>query len=219
LVEADVVITSTSAPGYVIDYDTVASLRKSRRGRTQFFIDLAVPRDVEPRIEGLDGIFVYNIDDFSRVVSETLSARSREAERAEAIVASEAQGFDRWADAEQATPTIVALRARLRAALEAELGRSLRGRLKHLNADDRVALSRMIEASVNRLLHGPSVRLRQAALERGSDSLSLSELNAALSELFALGSDTQEELGPTEELRSESEAPRRDPDLISEGRG
>ncbi len=80
LVEADVVVTSTSAPHHVIDFDMVSAARKSRRGRSQFFIDLAVPRDVDPRIESLDGEFLYNIDDLSKVVSETLStplARSR----------------------------------------------------------------------------------------------------------------------------------------------
>ena len=80
-----------------------------------------MPRDVEPRIEELDGEFLYNIDDLSKVVSETLSTRSREAASAEAIVGREAEGYDRWADAEQATPTIVALRTRLSAALEEEL--------------------------------------------------------------------------------------------------
>jgi glutamyl-tRNA reductase len=105
LAEADVVITSTSAKGFVIDYDTVATARKKRRGQSQFLIDLAVPRDIDPRIEKLDGVYLYNVDDLQAQVQQSLSARSREAERAEAIVVSEAKGYDRWADAEQATPT------------------------------------------------------------------------------------------------------------------
>src|SRR6185369_12538083 len=119
-------------------------------------------------------------------VQESLSARSREAERAEAIVVSEALGYDRWADAEQATPTIVALRARLRAALDVELNRSLRGRLRHLSDDDRSALLKMVEASINRVLHGPTLRLRQAATARSAEALSLEQLAAALAELFEL---------------------------------
>jgi glutamyl-tRNA reductase len=186
LSEADVVITSTSAKGYVIDYDTVAAARKKRRGQSQFLIDLAVPRDVDPRTEKLDGVYLYNVDDLTAQVKVSLSARSREAARAEAIVVSEALGYDRWADAEQATPTIVALRARLRAALDIELNRSLRGRLRHLSDDDRSALVKMVEASINRVLHGPTLRLRQAATTRNAEALSLEQLAGALAELFEL---------------------------------
>ena len=189
LAEADVVITSTSAKGYVIDYDTVAAARKKRRGQNQFLIDLAVPRDIDPRVEKLDGVYLYNVDDLTAQVKESLSARSREAERAEAIVVSEAIGYERWADAEQATPTIVALRARLRAALEIELSRSLKGRLKHLGDEDRSALNKMVEASVNRVLHGPTLRLRQAAAVRAAEALSLDQLASALGELFDLSSN------------------------------
>ncbi|HVY26368.1 MAG TPA: glutamyl-tRNA reductase [Polyangiaceae bacterium] len=186
LAEADVVITSTSAKGYVVDYETVAAARKKRRGQSQFLIDLAVPRDIDPRIEKLDGIYLYNVDDLSAQVQESLSARSREAERAEAIVVSEALGYDRWADAEQATPTIVALRQRMRAALEVELNRSVKGRLRHLTVEDRAALVKMLDASVNRVLHGPTRRLRQAASERTAEALSLDLLTLALDELFQL---------------------------------
>jgi glutamyl-tRNA reductase len=186
LAEADVVITSTSAKGYIIDHDTVAVARKKRRGQNQFLIDLAVPRDIDPSVEKLDGVYLYNVDDLTAQVQQSLSARSREAERAEAIVVSEALGYDRWADAEQATPTIVALRARLRAALDVELNRSLKGRLRHLGEEDRGALTKMIDASINRLLHGPTLKLRQAAVVRSADALSLDQLAAAVGELFEL---------------------------------
>ncbi len=188
MAEADVVITSTSATGYVIDYDTVAAARKKRRGQSQFLIDLAVPRDIDPRVEKLDGVYLYNVDDLTAQVKESMSARSREAERAEAIVVTEAIGYERWADAEQATPTVVALRARVRAALEIELSRSFKGRLKHLGEEDRSALAKMVDASVNRVLHGPTLRLRQAAAVRAADALSLEQLASALGELFDLSS-------------------------------
>lgn len=191
LVEADVVVTSTSAPHHVIDFDMVSAARKARKGRNQFFIDLAVPRDVDPRVEELDGEFLYNIDDLSKVVSDSLVSRSREAASAEAIVGREAEGYDRWADAEQATPTIVMLRQRLTGALEEELNRSLRGRLKHLGSDERAALNKMVESAVNRLLHQPTIRLRQAALDRTQDTLSLEQLSSAVSELFSFDAETE----------------------------
>jgi glutamyl-tRNA reductase len=189
LVEADVVITSTSAPGFVIDFELVAAVRKQRRSRAQSFIDLAVPRDVDPRANEIDGVFVYNIDDFSRQVQSTLSQRSREAELASRIVEEETRGYERWADAEQATPTIVKLRALVRDALSVELNRSVRGRLKHLAHEDREALERMLEAAENRLLHGPTMRLRQAALTR-EEGLSFDDLASALNEVFDLDGAT-----------------------------
>lgn len=217
LVEADVVITSTSAPHHVVDYEMVSAARRARRGKNQFFIDLAVPRDVDPRIDELDGEFLYNIDDLSKVVAETLSTRSREAESAEAIVRREAEGYDRWADAEQATPTIVLLRARLSAALEAEMNRSLRGRLKHLSAEDRAALGKMLESVVNRLLHQPTLRLRQAAVTRaaisdgaegGSEALSLDQLSSAINELFAFDAESEASSAPEDpSLPPEADSP------------
>jgi glutamyl-tRNA reductase len=207
LAEADVAITSTSAKGYVIDYDTVAAARKKRRGQSQFLIDLAVPRDIDPRVEKLDGVYLYNVDDLTAQVKESLSARSREAERAEAIVVNEALGYDRWADAEQATPTIVALRGRIRAALDVELSRSLKGRLKHLTEEDRGALLKMVEASVNRVLHGPTLRLRQAASVRAAEALSLDQLASAVGELF--------DLSQGEAMADDADMPVDDEPLVS----
>jgi glutamyl-tRNA reductase len=186
LERADVVITSTSAPGFVVDPAHVASARKKRRGRSQFFIDLAVPRDVNPEIESLDGIFLYNVDDLSRVVAESLLTRGREAVQAQSIIDEEAKSFDRWADAEQATPLVVALRERIRGALRFELERSLRGRLRHLGAAEREALDTMLDAAVNRVLHEPTTRLRQAASVGDLDTPSFPELNSAIEHVFSL---------------------------------
>jgi glutamyl-tRNA reductase len=188
LIDADVVITSTSAPGFVVDYDTIKSIRKKRRSRNLFFIDLAVPRDVDPRIEKLGESFLYNIDDFERVVSETLTTRRREAEAAEAIVVEETHGWERWADAAQVTPVVVALRHRVGNVLHAELERSLRGRLKHLAEEDRAALDAMIEAAINKMLHAPTVRLREVATDHDED-YRVDQLVAALSELFKLDAE------------------------------
>ena len=189
-------ISSTSAPDFVIDYPAVLGARKSRRGRNQFYIDLAVPRDIDPTIEKLDGVFLYNVDDLSEVVSKTLSARSLEAETAERIVEIESQNYDRWAGAEVATPTIVALRQRLSGTLRYELDRSLRSKLKHLTADDRAALEKMLDAAVNRLLHHPTMHLRRSAMERSLDGLGFEQLAAVLDELFELGSAAQVDESP-----------------------
>lgn len=186
LVEADVVITSTSAPGHIIDYALVSGMRRARHGRSLFFIDLAVPRDVDPRVEELDYVFAYNIDDFSRVVAGSLASRQREAQRAEAIVNEEACSFARWFDAEQVTPVVVALRRRFLEVLGSELDRTLRGRLKGLPREERASLERMVEAAVKKLLHAPTMRLREIASDRHGEAFRREELTAALSELFEL---------------------------------
>jgi glutamyl-tRNA reductase len=167
LEEADVVVTTTSAPGFVVEHDRVRRGRKARKGRSLFFIDLAVPRDVDPRVISIDGVFLYNVDDLSKVVSESLESRRREADRAEQIVAEEAASYERWADSEQVTPTVLALRERVRGVLEAELERSLAGKLRHLSAEDRQSLLVMSEASVNKLLHDTTQRLRRMAADPG----------------------------------------------------
>ena len=203
LVRADVVISSTSAPGFVVTRDGVLRARRSRKGRSLFFIDLAVPRDIDPLIGEIDGMFVYNIDDFERLVAEGLSGRQREAQRAEQIVLEQVLGWERWNEAAQATPTIVALRARLRAVMVNELERSMRGRLKHLGGTEREALTAMLEAALNKMLHTTTVRLRDAALERGGlDSDRLERLVQTLSELFAL--DRELDLEELEEPAGEA---------------
>jgi glutamyl-tRNA reductase len=189
LIEADVVITSTSAQDYVVGYDHVHGHRRKRRGRSLFFIDLAVPRDVDPRVEQIEGVFLYNIDDFSRVVAETHSTRQREAERAEAIVEMEAAGYDRWADAARVTPTLVALRNRMRRALSGELDKSLRTKLKHLGPEERAALEKMVEAALNKMLHVPTTLMREIAADREDEAWRAEQLASALVELFALGAE------------------------------
>lgn len=201
LPEADVVITSTSAPGYVIDHAMVASSRRSRRGKSAFFIDLAVPRDVDPSVEGIDGVFLYNVDDFSKVVAESRESRQREAERAEHIVARETADYERWTEVAQVTPTIVALRDKTRQVLQAELERTLRTRLKHLSAEDRSSLERMLDAATNKLLHAPTSRLREAA----ADGLKLEQMVALTDELFELSAEPAPSRPPDSELPSSPE--------------
>lgn len=185
LAEADVVITTTSAPSFVVDYDRVRRGRKARKGRSLFFIDLAVPRDVDPRVNSIDGVFLYNVDDLSKVVADSLESRRREADRAEQIVQEEAANYERWADSEQVTPTVLALRERVRGVLEGELDRSLGGKLRHLTAEDRRALGAMTEATVNKLLHDATQRLRRMASDPGARA-DLDVAVSVLAELFDL---------------------------------
>ncbi len=184
LAQADVIVCSTSAPGAVITAHELSNVRRLRRGRNLFLIDLAVPRDVESSVEELDGVFLYNIDDLSQVASASAETRRREAERALELIELVVERWQRWSSAEQATPTIKALRARMRLALETEMHKSLRGRLRDLDEEQRKALGKMLDAGINRLLHTPTVRLREEAGREEGDSVF--DLLAVISELFEL---------------------------------
>ncbi len=163
LTRADVVVASTASRTYVVTVDLVKRAMKARKGRTLFFVDIAVPRNVEPEVHKIDNVYVYNVDDLEQEVARGLSARHAEVAAAEAIVDKELKEFLAWARGLDVAPTVVALRAKTRAVLLAELERSLATRLKHLPEGDRAALTQMMESAANKLLHAPTTRLRASA--------------------------------------------------------
>lgn len=197
LVEADIVVTSTASPLPVITKELVRQASKRRRGKSLFLIDIAVPRDVASDVNELDNVYVYDIDDLSRAVAQSLDGRAVEAARAEAIVAEETKAFSVRRSQDAVRPTVVALRRRFEEVLVAELERSTRGRLKHLSAADREALEAMLQASLNKLLHAPTTQLKALAIQQRSDDAA-----ALLAELFGL--DTMEVTEPSEAHASES---------------
>ncbi len=212
LIEVDVLVAMTSAHSAVVDHDMVKSLRKQRRGRPLFLVDLSVPRNIDPRVNGLEDVFLYNIDDLSQIVAQTKSSRRGEADRAEQIVLEETKSFERSASAEQATPTVVALRRRLTRVLRAELDKSMRTKLRHLSKDDEEALERMLDAAVNKILHGATKRLREAA-SNPADAAALDVLVTTLTDLFDLDTDDAVALqtippkGPNKDRRESVPAP------------
>ncbi len=149
----DVVIACTSAPGFVIGRGDL----RERRGRPLFLIDLAVPRDVDPGVNDVDDCYVYDIDDLEAVVEASLAGRRREAERAEAIVAAEAERFRAWQATLDVVPTIASLRARAEAIRTAELSKA------KLSAAERAAVESITSQILNKLLHLPTIRMKEAA--------------------------------------------------------
>ena len=136
--------------------------RPDRRGRQLLLIDLAVPRDLDPAIHELDGCFLYDIDDLQAIVVETLAGRRSEAERAETIVAAEAEKFHEWHASLDVVPAIASLRARAEEIREAEL-RKAEPVLGRLDESERNAVESLTAQIVNKLLHLPTVRMKQAA--------------------------------------------------------
>ena len=166
LKRADVVVSSTSAAGFVL---TRAAVEQGIRGRKRaplFLIDLAVPRDVEPSVGMLDGCFLYDIDDLEAVVAESLTGRHREAERAEGIVAAEARRFRDWQASLDVVPAIASLREHAEAIRTAELAKA-EGRLGGLSESERRTVDSLTSQIVNKLLHAPIVRAKEAAALEG----------------------------------------------------
>jgi glutamyl-tRNA reductase len=154
--EVDVVVTSTSAPEHVVRAADVPARRRS----PLFFIDIAVPRDVEPEVARLDGCFLYDIDDLEAVVAETLAGRRAEAARAEQLVADEAQRFREWRASLDVVPAIASLRARAEAIRTAELAKVD----ARVSEDERRTLESVTAQILNKLLHLPTVRMKEAAV-------------------------------------------------------
>jgi glutamyl-tRNA reductase len=179
----DVVIASTNASGLVLDAATVAAALRTRRGRQMVLVDLAVPRDLDPAIAELDGCYLYDIDDLEEIVAETLSGRRREAERAETIVAAEAEKFHEWHASLDVLPAITSLRARAEEIREAELQKA-DALLERLDESQRRAVEAVTAQIVNKLLHLPTVRMKQAAA--AADGVLYAE---AVRHLFGLGED------------------------------
>jgi glutamyl-tRNA reductase len=157
LERADVVLSSTGASGWILTRAQLEQALPARKGRPLFLIDLAVPRDLDPGIHELDGCYLYDIDDLEAVVAETLAGRRREAERAEAIVAEEADRFRDWHASLDVVPAIASLRARAEEIRAAELRRA------KLSDSERRAAESVTAAVLNKLLHLPTIRMKEAA--------------------------------------------------------
>jgi glutamyl-tRNA reductase len=163
LEHADVVVASTSSQGVVLSAAQVERALERRRGRPVFFIDIAVPRDLDPAINDLDGCYLYDIDDLEGVVAESVAGRREEAVRAEAIVSEEANDFRAWQLTLDVVPAIASLRARAESIRQAELERA-EGRLASLSPSQRRAVEALTAQIVAKLLHQPTVRMKEAAV-------------------------------------------------------
>lgn len=191
LAEADVVISSTASSKFILTPKLMKSVVRTRRHRPLFIVDIAVPRDVDPRVGNMDNVFVYDVDDLQQVAEENLAVRAREAAQAERIVEAEVESFLSWRRSLELAPTIVALRKRFGQVADEELQRAL-GRLDGLGEADRAVLEAMSRSLVNKLLHQPMTELKAGA--RAPDGALLID---AVRRLFALSEDDASETQPS----------------------
>ena len=162
LAKADIVLSSTGAPGYVVDRELAARALAARRNRPMFFVDIAVPRDIDPQVHELDNTFVYNIDDLQQVVESNKKQREQEALWAEDIVREEVRKTMRRLSSRDLAPTIVALEDRLNAIREGEIER-YGSRLTGLTVEQRQAIEALTRGILNKILHGPITELKSGA--------------------------------------------------------
>jgi len=169
--DVDIVISSTGAPEYVLQKNQIKAAMKSRRNRSLFFIDIAVPRDIDPAINRINNAYVYDIDDLKGIVDENIDDRNREAVKAHRLIDEAVIGFHQWVDTLKVVPTIVSLRGKVEAMARQELEKTLVS-LNHLSESDKRTIQRMTGALVNKILHEPTDYLKKDGC-RGNKSVAL----------------------------------------------
>lgn len=179
LLEADIVVSSTSSPHPIVGAEELELVMEQRGGRPLLLIDIAVPRDVDSRCAEVDGVTLYDIDDLQAVVQRNLGAREEIVPQAEEIVEEEIRRFARWLGQLETLPTVTALREHGNALVEQILAEN-EGRWESASERDLMRVDAIAKAVLNRLLHEPTIRLRSLSEERGHASLQL------VRELFGL---------------------------------
>ncbi len=164
IVDADIVVGCTSSPHLIVGADELALVTEQRAGRPLLLIDIAVPRDIDPKVRELPGITLFDMDDLQRTVARNLDVQEAETSRARTVVEEELQRFDRWLSTLDVVPTIAALRERGEEVVRQVL-RENEGRWESLSDADRERVELMARAVVSRLLHEPTARLKRPADE------------------------------------------------------
>jgi len=160
LKDVDIIISSTGAPDFVIEHGQIKAVMRSRRNRPLFFIDIAVPRDIDPKINRLNNVYLYDIDDLKGVVEENLEDRQHEAIKAQRFIDEAVIQFRSWYENLAAVPTIVALRSRVQVIADAEFAKTIQG-LPELSIDAREAVLRMKTSLINKIMHHPTIFLKK----------------------------------------------------------
>jgi glutamyl-tRNA reductase len=165
LAAADIVISSTAAPGYVVTRENVKRSLGQRRHRPIFLIDIAVPRDLDPEIARLRNAFLYSIDDLWQVVERNRNEREKDAEHAERIVEEELCNVDEWLACLEVVPTIASLRESVERIRKGEMDR-LGKKLGNLGDEERAQVDMLTTSIVNKILHAPTVKMKEVAGSR-----------------------------------------------------
>ena len=160
LYRADIVITSTAASNFIIKKELVEKAIHKRKNKPIFFIDIAVPRDIEPDVNDLENVYLYDIDDLQIVVAANMKEREKEAENAMSLIRHEVAKFHNWVESLDAVPTIVEIRKNAEVIRKDEIEKTLK-KISHLSEGDKQIIDQMSGSIINKILHKPTIKLKQ----------------------------------------------------------
>lgn len=180
LIEADIVISSTGAPDFIITADMIRKIHHQRKNRLLFLIDIAVPRDIEPAASELENVYLYNIDNLQDIVDENMHVRKKEAIKAEKIIDEEVTRYMNWQKELESVPTIVSLRNKAGEIVQAEMEKAS-GWMHDLKKEDQEKIEILVNSIVNKVLHSPVTVLKEE-----SSDISSRDIVAAVRRLFRL---------------------------------
>ena len=172
LVEADIVISSTRAPHLVLTHEHITAAMRARHGRPLFLIDIAVPRDIDPRAHQVEDVFLYDIDDLGAVVESNRRQRAMELGRVESIIEEEVLAWQKWMRARSSSPIASALARHARAVRDQEVEAAL-AQLGHLSEHDKAVVEALGRALAGKLVHAPLRHLRESAEQHPGDAAAL----------------------------------------------
>jgi glutamyl-tRNA reductase len=178
--DADIVISSTGAASFVVTEESIRQSMHRRKNRLLFLIDIAVPRDIEPKADSIENVYLYNIDNLQDIVDENMKIRKKEALKAEAIVEEEVLLYNSWIKELEAVPTIVSLRAMAEGIVRQEVGKS-QSWMQKLSCEDRDKVDNLVKSIVNKILHTPVTVMKEESSEISSEGIV-----AAVRQLFRL---------------------------------
>ena len=185
MVRTDIIICSTGAPHYIITKSQMQKVMKERKQRQVFIIDISVPRNIDPEINGLDNVYLYNVDDLQGVVDANMFERQKEAEKAEKIIEEELETFLKWQSSLDSVPTIVALREKAEEIKKEELDK-LFHKIQGIGEKEKEAIEYMATALMNKLIHPPTAALKE-------DSENKDALVAAIRRLYGINGEKNED--------------------------
>ncbi len=183
LVHTDIIICSTGAPTYVLQKDQMHKVMKERKHRPVFIIDISVPRNIDPEINKLDNVYLYDVDDLQEVVDTNIHGRKIEAEKAEKIIDEEVGKFLKWMSSLDSVPTIISLRQKADEIKAEEIGK-LKSRVPDLDEEKMKAVEYMATAIINKLIHPPTVALKEDTEDRD-------ELIATIKKLYGINGEEE----------------------------
>ncbi|RXT15488.1 glutamyl-tRNA reductase [Ammoniphilus sp. CFH 90114] len=198
LIQADIVISSTGAEGYVVTKRDIQAISRKRNHRPLFMIDIAVPRDLDPAINDLDDVYLYDIDDLESIVEANRQERAREAEKIGYMIGEEIVAFKSWLNTLGTVPVISALREKS-LKIQEEAMRQIENKLPDLTEKELRIIRKYSKTIVNQMLHDPLVRMKEmAAQSKGDEALDL------FVKIFALEEELEQQ-SRIKQLRAEKE--------------